>query len=210
MLVKTFDPTLDSNRELVEKLSIKCKEISQSDDHLAPNYGPDHFSLMDQIAISIVLNSTDDIIMFATLWDRKDFYNNCVRTMNRLWKAPSIRKGGLWRDAKKRKDFYGPEIINQHIAIAREKNINQLFISRESGAHRYLKYISKTLNEKTGLNWIAPKEMYLVCPADNLKCWHNVLYTNVFRDEPLHLKTNGLTYEEMLRNKYYYGHKRSS
>ena len=193
----TFDPKLHKNKDLINKLSIKCKEIYQSNDPLAENYSIEKFLITDQIAISLVLNSTNDIIMFASLWNRKDMYKNCVRTMNRTWKCPSIRKNNLWKDAKKRTFFYGPEIIKQHIIIAKEKNINQVFISIEGGAHRYLKYISTVLDEKTGVKWIAPKEMYQVCPANNFKCWQNVTYTNIFKEELLSLPTSGLTYEEM-------------
>ena len=205
-LIKTFDPKLDDNKDLIEKLSIICKEISSGNDSLAKNYKPENFSLIDQIAITVIIDSDDNIIGFATLYDRKGFYNNCVRILNRWWLSPSIRKNKLWSKTWSspvpitKSNQIATEIVSQQIDVAREKNINQLFISREGGAHRLLKYLVFLFEERTGLKWIAPKEMYKVCPANNLSCWQNILYTNIFKEEPINLETNGLTYERMCRN----------
>jgi len=199
----TFDPKLDSSKDLVKKLSIKCKEIYKSNDTLAENYSTKKFIIADQTIITLVLDSIDEIMMFATLYNTK-FYNNSFRTVNRLWKSPTIRKETPWKNAHNRKFFYGPDIIIGHINFAKEKNINQLFISIEGGAHRYLKYISSVLEERTGLKWTAPKEMYQVCPANNFRCWQNITYTNIFKEEPLPFKCSGLTYEEMIKTKYNY------
>jgi hypothetical protein len=199
--IVTFDPKLDSSKDLVKKLSTKCEEICQSKDTLAENYSTKKFIIADQTVITLIIDSSDEIIMFATLYNRK-FFNNSFRTVNRMWKAPIIRKETPWKNAYDREFFYGPDIIAEHINFAKEKNINQIFASIEGGAHRYLKYISPVLEERTGLIWTAPKEMYQVCSANNFRCWQNITYTNIFKEEPLPFKCSGLTYEEMIKTKY--------
>ena len=163
MKIITFDPNLDSSEHLVKKLSIKCEEICKSEDTLAENYKATRFVLTDQTAITIVENFEDEIIMFASLWQRDFYGSDCARTMNRTWKSPVIRKNKLWKNPFDRKYFHGPEIIAEHVRVAREKNINQLFISREGGAYRYLNAICPVLEKITHLKWVSPKELFLVC-----------------------------------------------
>jgi len=195
----TFDPALDKNKHLIKKLSDICIEISESNDTLAKNYNNTRFIFTDSIAITIVLNEEDEIIMFATLYQNEFYGNKCARTMNRTWKAPSIRKeNALWKNIDNRKFFYGPDIIASHILIAKEKNIDQVFISIEGGAHRYAKYLCPILEEKTGLKWFAPVEAYKVCPQDSLSCWQNILYTNINNnDKPFAFETLGVRYTKM-------------
>ena len=67
MNIITFDPKLDSSKDLVKKLSIKCKEIYKRNDTLAENYSTKKFIIADQTVITLIIDSSDEIIMFATL-----------------------------------------------------------------------------------------------------------------------------------------------
>ena len=59
MNIVTFDPKLDSSKDLVKKLSTKCEEICQSKDTLAENYSTKKFIIADQTVITLIIDSSD-------------------------------------------------------------------------------------------------------------------------------------------------------
>lgn len=161
----TFIPYEDSINTI--RLKNLIRTIYLSNDPLSNNYSFENFDIDNQLAITFGYLE-NEIVLLSTLYKRENYVNGLARTMNRVWKHPKIRAPGFGKFIKD-EDITSLEIVPFHIEIAKQNNINTLFISIEGGAYRYLNFLSKKLSNKTSLEWIALKNKIDVTGKNNLQ-----------------------------------------
>lgn len=150
---KTFVPYEDKKLTL---LTLELmNQIYLSSDPLHKNYHSDRFDLDNQLAIT--LGFIDDYpVYLSTLYKRDIYLSGIARTMNRVWKHERLRAPSFGKYVKD-SDITSLSVVPLHIPYAIDNDIHTIFISVEGGAERYMKFLSKKLTDKTGLQWLSTK-----------------------------------------------------
>ena len=144
----TFTPY--ENKDSTLALLNLLEQIHLSDDPLSKNYSEKNFDLDNQLAVTFgTIN--DKIVLLSTLY-KKPYYGNKARTMNRVWKAQSLRAPTFGKYIKD-SDITSLSIVPIHLEIASQHNLDSIFISIEGGAKRYLSYLSNKLSNVTNYKW---------------------------------------------------------
>jgi hypothetical protein len=144
----TFIPYEDKDRTLA--LLNLLEQIYLSDDPLSKNYSEKNFDLDNQLAVTFG-TIDDEIVLLSTLY-QKPYYGNKARTMNRVWKAQSLRAPKFGKYIKD-SDITSLSIVPIHLEIALQHKLDFIFISIEGGAKRYLSYLSNKLSNVTNYKW---------------------------------------------------------
>jgi len=145
----TFIPYEDKDRTLA--LLDLLEQIYLSDDPLSKNYSKKNFDLDNQLAVTFG-TIDDEIVLLSTLYQNPYYGSNKARTMNRVWKAQSLRAPTFGKYIKD-SDITSLSIVPIHLEIALQHKIDSIFISIEGAAKRYLSYLSNKLSDVTNYKW---------------------------------------------------------
>lgn len=168
--VETWFPNLypDKTRELNEYMQSACK----SDDRLARNYKDlDYFNF----PFVTTVKRDGKIIESGTGYTCPVYPNNCIRVMNRYYRAttsrPTVTTGWARPSAQ--------AVVVQQLDMARRLNFETAIITRDRARRHFIRFID-ALATKSNIVWEVSEKKYLLTPnADNPLAWQYVAYTNL-------------------------------
>jgi len=208
LVTRTYDNSFYPYSDLVRYAVLSFVSQQKMDDRLAQNYTEEKLELDECDAITLVKDD-EKLIMFSTLLNRP-LFGNAVRCINRFYKTPASRCGGLYHHNKLTLPTF--EMIEQQMEFAKTRNYDIIFASRELKdanvkTQRTFDLIgpriigSKHLPDKN--NWIYSPNMHLVMTPKHMKSnWQSIVYYKLKPDAELQLESMSLDkYREQFVNK---------
>lgn len=135
---------------------ISSKQFS---DKLNYNYTIQSLRISTWIGLSVYETDEDNILGFSSMMNRKEFYGNGCRILNRFIKSENYRFAV--DDIK-----YTKQMIEQQIELASKLGFSYAFMSREkkfsTNAFKYFLH-----HKMEWPQWVIEKDMYYLCKGDD-------------------------------------------
>lgn len=168
--VETWIPSLYP--EATNRLNERMKLLSENDDRLADNYKDINYF---DFPFVTTVRRDKEIIECGTGYTCDVYPKNCIRVMNRYYRAPSSRPFLTTEYARPSK----VAVIAQQLEMAKRLNCEVAMITRDR-AKRHLTKFANALTEKSNYTWEVTNDKCLVTPSyNNPRAWQYIAYTKL-------------------------------
>ena len=168
--VETWVPNLypDATKELNEYM----RNISESNDRLSDNYKDlDYFDF----PFVTTVKRNNKIIECGTGYTCSVYPKNCIRVMNRYYRAPTSRPFLTTEYARPSK----LAVIEQQLEMAKRLNFDVAIITRDR-AQRHLTKFADALSSKSSHLWTVSNNKCLVTTSyNNPRAWQYIAMTKL-------------------------------
>lgn len=168
--VETWMPELypDATNELNEYMRV----VSENNDRLSDNYKDiDYFNF----PFVTTVRRDGKIIECGTGYTCDVYPKNCIRVMNRYFRAPDSRPFLTTEYARPSK----VAVIEQQLEMAKRLNCEVAMITRDR-AKRHLTKFAEALTAKSNYTWEVTNDKCLVTPSyNNPRAWQYIAYTKL-------------------------------
>ena len=168
--VETWIPSLYP--VATNRLNERMKLLSENDDRLADNYKDINYF---DFPFVTTVRRDKQITECGTGYTCDGYPKNCIRVMNRYYRAPSSRPFLTTEYARPSK----LAVIAQQLEMAKRLNCEVAMITRDR-AKRHLIKFADALTAKSEYTWEVTNNKCLVTPSyDNPRAWQYIAYTKL-------------------------------
>ena len=168
--VETWLPNLYP--EATNELNEYMKAVSENDDRLADNYKDINYFNFPFVT---TVKRNNKIIECGTGYTCDVYPKNCIRVMNRYYRAPASRPLITTEYARPSK----VAVIEQQLEMVKRLNGEIAIITRDR-AKRHLTKFANALTEKSDYTWKVSNDKCLVTASyNNPRAWQYIAYTKL-------------------------------